>query len=67
MCLHATAYSSRSFEPLMRALGSSRHVLAIDLPGYGDSDPPTVPLEPGEAPPTIDDPHAPGIHGPLIL
>ena len=42
VCLHATAYSSRSFEPLMRAFGNSRHVLAIDLPGYGDSDPPTV-------------------------
>lgn len=45
VCLHATAYSSRSFEPLMRAIGDSRHVLAIDLPGYGDSDPPTVPLD----------------------
>jgi pimeloyl-ACP methyl ester carboxylesterase len=45
VCLHATAYSSRGFEPLMRALGSSRHVLAIDLPGYGESDPPTVPLD----------------------
>lgn len=42
VCLHATAYSSRSFEPLMHALGNRRHVIAIDLPGYGDSDPPSV-------------------------
>jgi pimeloyl-ACP methyl ester carboxylesterase len=42
VCLHATAYSSRSFEPLMRAFGDSRHVIAIDLPGYGESDAPTV-------------------------
>lgn len=42
ICLHATAYSSRSFEPLMRAFGTARHVIAIDLPGYGESDPPTL-------------------------
>ena len=42
VCLHATAYSSRSFEPLMRALGDARHVIAIDAPGYGESDPPPV-------------------------
>ncbi|QGN55878.1 alpha/beta fold hydrolase [Novosphingobium sp. Gsoil 351] len=42
VCLHATAYSSRQFDPLMRAFGDNRHVLAIDLPGYGDSDPPAV-------------------------
>ena len=40
VCLHATAYSSRSFEPLMRAFGNSRHVIALDLPGYGESDAP---------------------------
>ncbi len=50
ICLHATAYSSRSFEALMRALGGSRHVLAIDLPGYGESDAPAGPLDiPGYA------------------
>lgn len=38
ICLHATAYSSRSFEAIMRAAGTTRHVVAIDLPGYGDSD-----------------------------
>lgn len=45
VCLHATAYSSRSFEPLMLALGEERHVIALDLPGYGESDPPIVPLD----------------------
>lgn len=42
VCLHATAYSSRSFEPLMHALGGSRHIIALDLPGYGESDAPTA-------------------------
>ena len=41
ICLHATAYSSRSFIALMAAFGEARHVIAIDAPGYGDSDPPT--------------------------
>ena len=41
ICLHATAYSSRSFEPLMRAYGAARHIITIDLPGYGESDAPT--------------------------
>lgn len=45
VCLHATAYSSRTFEPLMRAFGERRHVIAIDLPGYGESDPPLAPLD----------------------
>lgn len=40
ICLHATAYSSRSFAALMRAAGPGRHLIAIDLPGYGESDPP---------------------------
>lgn len=38
VCLHATAYSSRSFGALMRAFGESRHLIAPDLPGYGESD-----------------------------
>lgn len=41
ICLHATAYSSRSFEPLMETFGIVRHVIAIDLPGYGGSDAPS--------------------------
>ena len=45
-CLHATAYSSRSLVPLMQALAGHRRVLALDTPGYGQSDgpPAQVPL-----------------------
>jgi pimeloyl-ACP methyl ester carboxylesterase len=38
VCLHATAYSSQSFLPLMAALHGRRQVIAPDAPGYGDSD-----------------------------
>ncbi len=41
VCLHATAYSSRSFTPLMRAFGDRHHLIAVDAPGYGESDAPT--------------------------
>ena len=44
VCLHATAYSSQSFLPLLMAYDDRRHVLAVDLPGYGDSDGPTEPV-----------------------
>ena len=40
VCLHATAYSSRSFGALLAALDGVRHVIAADTPGYGESDPP---------------------------
>lgn len=40
VCLHATAYSSRGFAPLLAALDGTRHALAFDTPGYGESDPP---------------------------
>lgn len=40
VCLHATAYSSRSFAALMAAFGPARHVIAVDTPGYGGSDRP---------------------------
>lgn len=40
VCLHATAYSSRSFLALMATLDGKRNVVAIDTPGYGESDPP---------------------------
>lgn len=40
VCLHATAYSSRSFGALMTALDGRRHVIAVDTPGYGESDGP---------------------------
>ena len=45
VCLHATAYSSRSFEALIRAMGPYRHLIAVDLPGYGESDPPSEVLD----------------------
>lgn len=38
VALHATAYSSQSFIPLMQALTGLRQVIAIDAPGYGESD-----------------------------
>jgi len=37
-CLHATAYSGRTFEPLMAELAPGRRVVALDTPGYGGSD-----------------------------
>ena len=40
ICLHATAYSGRTFIPLMPLLGATRRVIAIDTPGYGESDAP---------------------------
>ncbi len=40
VCLHATAYSSRSFGALLEALDGVRHVIAVDTPGYGESDAP---------------------------
>lgn len=45
VCLHATAYSSQSFLPLMRALAGRRQVIAIDAPGYGGSDAPSGPID----------------------
>lgn len=44
ICLHATAYSSQSFLPLMDAV-TGRQVIAIDAPGYGESDPPSASAE----------------------
>ncbi len=44
VCLHATAYSSQSFLPLMAAYGDRRHILAVDAPGYGESDSPGKPV-----------------------
>jgi pimeloyl-ACP methyl ester carboxylesterase len=45
-CLHATAYSGRSLAPLMPHV-AGRHVVALDTPGYGNSDGPQcqVPFE----------------------
>lgn len=44
-CLHATAYSGRSFTPLLNALLPHRPVVALDTPGYGGSDAPSAPLD----------------------
>ncbi|WP_336951545.1 alpha/beta fold hydrolase [Sphingobium aromaticivastans] len=44
VCLHATAYSSQSFLPIMQAVGARRQVIAIDAPGYGESDGPSAPI-----------------------
>ncbi|UVO50712.1 alpha/beta hydrolase [Sphingomonas sp. SUN019] len=44
ICLHATAYASRSFGALLAALDGTRHVIAIDTPGYGESDAPPMPI-----------------------
>jgi pimeloyl-ACP methyl ester carboxylesterase len=41
--LHGSPRSSASLEGLATALAEDRHVLAIDTPGYGDSDKPTWP------------------------
>ncbi len=42
--LHATAYSSQPFIPLMERLARTRRVIAPDTPGYGGSDaPPEMP------------------------
>ena len=44
LCLHATAYSGQTFEPFMPLMSGGRRVLALDTPGYGQSDgPPTLP------------------------
>jgi haloalkane dehalogenase len=37
--LHQTASSSLGYLPLIEALGDSYHVLAVDTPGFGASDP----------------------------
>lgn len=39
-CLHATAYSSRTFVALLAALDGRRTAIALDTPGYGESDAP---------------------------
>jgi pimeloyl-ACP methyl ester carboxylesterase len=44
ICLHATAYSSRSLSPLLPLLAQDRRVVALDTPGYGNSDGPAEPV-----------------------
>lgn len=38
--IHEMPLSSEVFVPLMKSVGNALHLLAIDLPGYGDSDKP---------------------------
>jgi len=47
VCLHEGPGSSRSFAPLLAAMGTDRSVYAADLPGCGESDPP--PAQPAVA------------------
>ena len=42
LCLHASPLSGRSFTRFLTAAGVRRSVFAPDLPGFGDSDPPTA-------------------------
>ena len=44
-CLHATAYSGRSFTPFLKLLAAHRRVVAPDTCGYGGSDWPDAPLD----------------------
>ena len=41
LCLHKSPLSGRSFERFLALAGRDRSVYAPDLPGFGDSDPPT--------------------------
>lgn len=40
-CIHAAPYSGRMFEKFLAVMGRDRSVYAPDLPGCGESDPPT--------------------------
>jgi pimeloyl-ACP methyl ester carboxylesterase len=51
-CLHATAYSSQTFKPLLSAFegglpAPGRKLYALDTPGYGGSDRPPAPIDMG--------------------
>ncbi|MSO64421.1 MAG: alpha/beta hydrolase [Alphaproteobacteria bacterium] len=44
VCLHMSPVSSRNFVPLLQELGQDRVAVALDIPGFGESDaPPTAP------------------------
>lgn len=40
ICLHDSAGSARLFAPMLKELGRDRSIYALDLPGFGQSDPP---------------------------
>lgn len=44
LCLHSSPNSGRIYETFMGEMGTDRTVVAVDTPGFGDSDPP--PSEP---------------------
>ncbi|MBL42610.1 MAG: hypothetical protein CMM49_08125 [Rhodospirillaceae bacterium] len=39
LCLHMSPFSSRNFENLLLELGKDRLAIAMDIPGFGESDP----------------------------
>jgi pimeloyl-ACP methyl ester carboxylesterase len=44
VCLHMSPISGRNFEPLLAELGRDRMAVALDLPGFGESEaPPALP------------------------
>ncbi|MEO9468000.1 alpha/beta hydrolase [Parasphingorhabdus sp.] len=44
ICLHMFPQSGRNFEKLVEEVGTDRVVVAPDFPGYGESDPPKIPI-----------------------
>jgi pimeloyl-ACP methyl ester carboxylesterase len=44
VCLHPTPASGRYFRELMKDLATDREVIAVDTPGYGESDSPPAPV-----------------------
>jgi pimeloyl-ACP methyl ester carboxylesterase len=51
ICLHGYSDLADTWRPLMRSLrGAGRHVVAVDLPGFGKA----TPLEPGPVLPQLD-------------
>jgi pimeloyl-ACP methyl ester carboxylesterase len=55
LCLHEAAGSSRSFVPLLAAMGTDRPMYAVDTPGCGASDPPPGQLTVADYAAAVDD------------
>lgn len=47
LLLHGVPFTHRSFAAVVPAIAARRRVLAVDLPGFGESDKPRKPLGPG--------------------
>ena len=45
MCFHSSPNSGRIFETFLRHMGTDRTAIAVDTPGFGESDPPDGPPE----------------------